>query len=72
MIDPDNAVMFLIDHQSGLFQLVRDIDQPTLRSHARALAKMSYLAKMPTFSTTSVPDRPNGPLIPESHQFIRM
>jgi hypothetical protein len=34
MIDPDDAVMLLIDHQSGLFQLVRDIDQPTLRAHA--------------------------------------
>jgi hypothetical protein len=34
MIDPKDAVMLLIDHQSGLFQLVRDIDQPTLRAHA--------------------------------------
>ena len=28
MIDPNDAVMLLIDHQSGLFQLARDIDQP--------------------------------------------
>jgi nicotinamidase-related amidase len=69
MIDPDDAVMLLIDHQSGLFQLVRDIDQPVLRSHATALAKVSYLAKLPTFTTASVPDGPNGPLIPEIHQF---
>ncbi len=33
MIDPKDAVMLLIDHQSGLFQLVRDMDQPTLRHH---------------------------------------
>lgn len=69
MIDPDDAVMLLIDHQSGLFQLVRDIEQPVLRSHATALAKLSYLAKLPTFTTASVPDGPNGPLIPEIHQF---
>lgn len=68
MIDPDDAVMLLIDHQSGLFQLVRDIDLPVLRSHAIALAKLSYLAKIPTFTTASVPDGPNGPLIPEIHQ----
>jgi nicotinamidase-related amidase len=68
MIDPDDAVMLLIDHQAGLFQLVRDIDQPVLRSHAIALAKIAYLAKMPTFTTASVPDGPNGPLIPEIHQ----
>ena len=68
MIDPNDAIMLLIDHQSGLFQLVRDIDQPVLRSHATALAKLSYLAKIPTFTTASVPDGPNGPLIPEIHQ----
>ncbi|MGC1274737.1 MAG: isochorismatase family protein [Planctomycetaceae bacterium] len=68
MIDPDDAVMLLIDHQSGLFQLVRDIDQPTLRHHVCALAKVSRLARIPTFTTASVPDGPNGPLIPEIHQ----
>jgi len=69
MIDPKDAVLLLIDHQSGLFQLVRDIDQPTLRHHVCALAKVSRLAKIPTFTTASVPDGPNGPLIPEIHQY---
>jgi nicotinamidase-related amidase len=69
MIDPDDAVLLLIDHQSGLFQLVRDIDLPTLRAHVSALAKVARLAKVPTFTTASVPDGPNGPLIPEIHQF---
>lgn len=68
MIDPNDAVLLLIDHQSGLFQLVRDIDQPTLRAHVTALAKVARLAKIPTFTTASVPDGPNGPLIPEIHQ----
>ncbi len=68
MIDPNDAVMLLIDHQSGLFQLVRDIDLPTLRAHVTALAKVAHLAKIPTFTTASVPDGPNGPLIPEIHQ----
>lgn len=68
MIDPDDAVMLLIDHQSGLFQLVRDIEQPTLRAHVTALAKVARLARIPTFTTASVPDGPNGPLIPEIHE----
>lgn len=68
MIDPNDAVLLLIDHQSGLFQLVRDIDIPVLRSNVTALAKISRLAKIPTFTTASVPDGPNGPLIPEIHQ----
>jgi nicotinamidase-related amidase len=33
-----------------------------------ALAKASRLAKIPTFTTASVPDGPNGPLIPEIHE----
>ena len=54
MIDPDDAVMLLIDHQSGLFQLVRDIELPVLRSNVTALAKVSRLARIPTFTTASV------------------
>jgi nicotinamidase-related amidase len=69
MIDPDDAVMLLIDHQSGLFQLVKDIDMLTLRNNVIALAKVSQLAQIPTFTTASVPDGPNGPLIPEIHQY---
>jgi nicotinamidase-related amidase len=69
MIDPNDAVMLFIDHQSGLFQLVRDIDQPTLRAHVTALAKVSSLAKIPTITTASTPDGPNGPLIPEIHKY---
>jgi nicotinamidase-related amidase len=68
MIDPDDAVMLLIDHQSGLFQLVKDMDMLTLRHNVIALAKASRLAKVPTFTTASVPDGPNGPLIPEIHE----
>lgn len=68
MIDPNDAVLLLIDHQSGLFQLVRDIELSVLRSNVTALAKISRLVKIPTFTTASVPDGPNGPLIPEIHQ----
>jgi nicotinamidase-related amidase len=69
MIDPADAVMLLIDHQSGLFQLVKDIELQELRANVTALAKVSHLAKIPTFTTASVPDGPNGPLIPEIHQY---
>src|SRR4030095_5622047 len=68
MIDPNDAVVLLIDHQSGLFQLVADMDMLTLRNNVSALAKVAHLSKIPTFTTASVPDGPNGPLIPEIHQ----
>ena len=36
-IDPANAAMLLIDHQSGLFQTVGDMPMPELRARAAAL-----------------------------------
>ena len=66
-IDPANAAMLLIDHQSGLFQTIGDMPMPELRAHAAALAKMATLAKLPVITTASVPQGPNGPLIPEIH-----
>ena len=38
MIDPNDAVLLLIDHQSGLFQLVRDMEYRELRNNVVALA----------------------------------
>jgi nicotinamidase-related amidase len=67
-IDPADAVMLLIDHQSGLFQVVNDMPMPTLRAHATALARMATLSDIPVITTASVPQGPNGPLIPEIHE----
>jgi nicotinamidase-related amidase len=67
-IDADDAVMLLIDHQSGLFQTVGDMPMPELRARAAALAKMATLSKLPVITTASVPQGPNGPLIPEIHE----
>ncbi|MDG9844535.1 MULTISPECIES: hydrolase [unclassified Stenotrophomonas] len=67
VIDPDNAAMLLIDHQSGLFQTIGDMPFTSVRAHATALAKMATLAKMPVITTASVPQGPNGPQIPEIH-----
>lgn len=68
VIDPGDAAMLLIDHQSGLFQTIGDMPMPSLRNHVAALAKMATLAKLPVVTTASVPQGPNGPLIPEIHQ----
>lgn len=68
VIDPANAVMLLIDHQSGLFQTVGDMPMPELRQRAAVLATLASLANIPVITTASVPQGPNGPLIPEIHQ----
>lgn len=67
MIDPDDAVMLLIDHQSGLFQCVRDMEQEVLRNNVTALAKVARMGGLPMFTTASVPDGTNGPLISDIH-----
>ena len=68
MINPKDVTMLLIDHQSGLFNLVQDIPVADLRRNVTALAKVATLLKIPVITTASVPDGPNGPLIPEIHQ----
>lgn len=69
MIDPSDVTMLLIDHQSGLFNVVNDMPVPDLRRNATALAKVATLLDIPVITTASVPDGPNGPLIPEIHHY---
>jgi len=69
LLDPSDAVMLLLDHQAGLFQTVKDISVEELRTNAAILAKVATLAKIPVITAASVPDGPNGPLMPEIHQF---
>lgn len=68
VIDVNDAVMLLIDHQSGLFQCINDMDFTKVRNHAIALAKAATLANIPVITTASVPQGSNGPLIPEIHE----
>ena len=65
LFDTTDTVMLLLDHQSGLFQTVKDISVAELRANTTALAKLATLHQIPVILTTSVPDGPNGPLMPE-------
>ena len=69
MIDPNDVIMLLIDHQSGLFNLVKDMPVFQLRNNIIALAKVATMLKIPVVTTASVPEGPNGPIIPEIQQF---
>ena len=65
LFDADDTVILLLDHQSGLFQTVKDISVAELRANTIALAKLGALLKIPVITTSSVPDGPNGPPMPE-------
>jgi len=67
LMDPADTLMLLLDHQTGLFQVVKDIPVAQLRANVTALAKLASLLKLPVITTASVPDGPNGPLMLE-HQ----
>jgi nicotinamidase-related amidase len=69
LLDPSDTVILLLDHQAGLFQTVKDINLAELRSNVILLAKIATVLKIPVITTASEPNGPNGPLMPEIHQF---
>jgi nicotinamidase-related amidase len=68
LINPEDTLLLLLDHQAGLFQVVKDIEVAQLRANTTMLAKLASLMKLPLITTASEPDGPNGPLMPEIHE----
>src|SRR5215469_2608551 len=66
LMNVEDSALLLLDHQSGLFQTVKDITVAELRANVMALARIATLLKLPVILTASVPDGPNGPLMPET------
>jgi nicotinamidase-related amidase len=65
LIDPTDTAFLLLDHQTGLFQNVKDIAVAQLRANVVALARVATMHGIPIITTASVPEGPNGPLMPE-------
>ncbi len=64
-LDKGNSAVLLVDHQTGLLSLVRDIDPDKFRNNVLALADLAKYFNLPTILTTSFEEGPNGPLVPE-------
>jgi len=69
LLDPSDAVILLLDHQSGLFQTVKDISVADLRRNVAMIAKLATLLDIPVITTASEPNGTNGPLMPEIEQY---
>src|SRR5499426_3619666 len=69
LMNVDNTVLLLLDHQDGLFLTVKDVTVAELRANVIALARIATLLKVPIITSASVPDGPNGPLMPEIAEF---
>src|SRR5512135_368408 len=61
----DDAAVLLLDHQTGLFSLVRDFQPDEFKNNVLALAASAKYFKLPTILTTSLEQGPNGPILPE-------
>jgi nicotinamidase-related amidase len=64
-LNKDDVAVLLVDHQTGLLSLVRDIDPDKFKNNVLALADIARYFKLPTILTTSFENGPNGPLVPE-------
>ncbi|WP_139850431.1 isochorismate family cysteine hydrolase YcaC [Acinetobacter pullicarnis] len=69
-LDKDNAAVLLVDHQTGLLSLVRDMDPDKFKNNVLALAALAKYFNLPTILTTSFEQGPNGPLVPELKTFF--
>jgi nicotinamidase-related amidase len=64
-LSKDDAVLLLVDHQSGLISLVQDFSPDDFKNSVIALADIGKFFQLPTILTTSFDEGPNGPLVPE-------
>src|SRR5512139_4262190 len=69
-LDKANVAVLLVDHQTGLTNLVQDFSPDDFKNNVLALADTAKYFKLPTILTTSFEDGPNGPLVPELKQIF--
>jgi nicotinamidase-related amidase len=65
MLTIDNAVLAMIDHQTGLLVSCRDQDPHLMTQNIKGLCSLAKTVGMPSVITASMPDGPNGPIMPE-------
>ena len=66
----DDAAVLMLDHQTGLFSLVRDFQPDEFKNNVLALAATAQYFKLPTILTTSFENGPNGPMLPELKELL--
>jgi nicotinamidase-related amidase len=64
-LDKNDVAVLLVDHQTGLVNLVHDFTPDEFKNNVLALADSAKYFKLPTILTTSFETGPNGPLLPE-------
>lgn len=52
-IDKNDVTLLVVDHQEGLYALVRDTHPTVMKSHILAHAELAKIFNLPTILTTS-------------------
>ena len=65
MLTTDNAVLAMIDHQTGLLVSCRDQDPHLMTENIKGLCSLANTVGMPSVITASMPEGPNGPIMSE-------
>ena len=55
LLDTSDTVILLLDHQTGLFQTVKDVGVAELRANTAMLAKLATLLKIPVITPPRSP-----------------
>ena len=69
-LDKNNCAVLLVDHQSGLMNIVQDFSPDEFKNNVLAVADLAKYFKLPVVLTTSFETGPNGPLMPELKQMF--
>jgi nicotinamidase-related amidase len=64
-LDKEDCAVLLVDHQTGLTNIVHDFSPDEFKNNVLALADAAKYFELPTILTTSFEEGPNGPLVPE-------
>jgi nicotinamidase-related amidase len=54
-LTPENSIVLLIDHQSGLVSGVRDLEPDEVRHNVVAFARVAHLLRVPVVLTSTAP-----------------
>ncbi len=69
-LDKNDAAVLLVDHQSGLLNMIQDYSPSEFKNNVLALANIAKFFNLPTILTTSFENGPNGPLVPELKEIL--
>ncbi|MCA1443245.1 hydrolase [Ensifer sp. IC4062] len=69
-IRKEDAVVLMLDHQTGLFSLVRDFQPDEFRNNVLALGATAKYFGLPTILATSMDQGPNGVLLPQLREIL--